>query len=89
MQEKTGIGKQPLRQVEEVRSGGSYYSQNDLRIHFGLDSAKTADVELVWPSGVKDLLRDLAANKLYVIEEGGKVLRTMEMNGTGPAKAKA
>jgi hypothetical protein len=82
-QEKTGIGKQPLKQVEEVRSGGSYYSQNDLRIHFGLDGASKADVELVWPSGAKDMLKDLAANKLYVIEEGGKVLKTMEMNGAG------
>jgi hypothetical protein len=79
-QERSGVGKQPLRQIEEVRSGGSYYSQNDLRIHFGLDSARKADlVELAWPSGVKDVLRDLAANHLYVIEEGGRVLKTVAM----------
>jgi len=84
-QDKSGIGKQPLRQIEEVRSGGSYYSQNDLRIHFGLDSAVKADeVELLWPSGRKDILHDLPANRLYVIEEGGKVLKTMSM---GPAAA--
>jgi hypothetical protein len=78
----SGVGKQPLRQVEEVRSGGSYYSQNDLRIHFGLDQTTSVDmVELSWPSGKKDVLRNLAANRLYVIEEGGKVLKTMAMTG--------
>ena len=79
-QEKSGIGKQPLRQVEEVRSGGSYFSQNDLRIHFGLDGAAKVDaVEIVWPSGTKDTLKDLAANSLYVVQEGGKVLKALPM----------
>ena len=85
-QDKSGVGKQPLKQVEEVRSGGSYYSQNDLRIHFGLDTAtKVDEVELVWPSGTKDVLKDLAANKLYVVEEGGKILKTMAMTGKAGA----
>lgn len=80
-QSQSGVGVQPLRQVEEVRSGGSYYSQNDLRIHFGLDAATKADtVELSWPSGARDVLHDLTANRLYVIEEGGKVLKTMMMS---------
>ena len=69
-----------LVQVEEVRSGGSYYSQNDLRVHFGLDGASKADtVEIEWPSGHKDVWKDLAANALYVLEEGGKVVKTMAM----------
>ena len=68
--------KEPLRQIDEVRSGGSYYSQNDLRLHFGLGEATRADtVEIAWPSGSKDVLHNLAANELYVIEEGGTVLR--------------
>ena len=83
-QEKSGVGKQPMRQIEEVRSGGSYYSQNDLRIHFGLDQATKADsIEIEWPSGAKDILKDVAANHLYVIEEGGKVLKTVAMGATG------
>ena len=45
---------------------------------------KADTVEIVWPSGTKDVLKDLAANHLYVIEEGGKVLKTMAM-GSGPA----
>jgi hypothetical protein len=85
-QERSGVGKQPLKQVDEVRSGGSYYSQNDLRMHFGLDQAIKADtVEIDWPSGQKDTLRDLAANKLYVIEEGGKIIKSTAM-GAAPAK---
>ncbi len=74
----------PLAQIDEVRSGGSYYSQNDLRLHFGLDAATAADVEIVWPSGAKDTLKALPANKLYVIQEGGKILKTMLMAGAVP-----
>jgi enediyne biosynthesis protein E4 len=70
-----------LRQIDELRSGGSYFSQNDLRLHFGLDAATKADlVEITWPSGTKDLLKNLEANHLYVIQEGGKVLKTMAMH---------
>src|SRR6185437_2748102 len=62
----TSNSAKPFVQIDEVRSGGSYYSQNDLRIHFGLDHATKADVvEIRWPSGVKDKLTDLAANHLY------------------------
>ncbi len=86
-QDKSGIGRQPLVQIEEVCSGGSYYSQNDLRLHFGLDQATKADtIKIVWPSGTVDMLANVAANRLYVVEEGGKVLKTMAMNGTGVGK---
>jgi enediyne biosynthesis protein E4 len=68
-----------MQQVDEVRSGGSYFSQNDLRLHFGLQSARAASVEIAWPSGVRDRLKDLPANALYVVQEGGKVLKTMPM----------
>ena len=68
--------KMPLRQIDEVRSGGSYFSQNDMRLHFGLDRADTVDsVEILWPSGTHDVLHDLPVNRLYVVEEGGKVLK--------------
>ena len=80
----------PLRQIDEVRSGGSYYSQNDLRLHFGLDQASKADmVEIAWPSGTKDVLRDLPANQLYVIEEGGAILKRVAMGAAPIAGAKA
>jgi enediyne biosynthesis protein E4 len=62
------------RQMDEVRSGGSYISQNDLRVHFGLAKAETADVEVHWPSGVVDQLPGLAANKIYRVVEGKGVV---------------
>ncbi len=76
-------------QIDEVRSGGSYYSQNDLRIHFGLDAASTANVDITWPSGHTDHLKDLAANSLYVVEEGGKLLKAMPMGSAAPGKGGA
>ncbi len=71
-----------LVQVEEVRSSNGYYSASDLRIHFGLGEAKKVDgVEIRWPSGVVDKLTDLDVNRLYVIEEGGKVLKNEAWTG--------
>lgn len=74
--------KTALRQIDEVRSGGSYFSQNDMRLHFGLDRAQKADsVEILWPSGRRDVLSNLPANRLYVVEEGGKLLKTVPLEG--------
>ncbi len=57
--------------VDEVRSGGSYISQNDLRLHFGLEQRTKIDlVEVHWPSGVIDKVSDLAANKIITVKEG-------------------
>ncbi len=68
----------PLLQIDEVRSGGSYYSQNDLRLHFGLDQAQAVDLlEIRWPSGQIDSFRNLDVNRLYVIEEGAKTPRSV------------
>jgi len=73
---------QPLVQIDEVRSGGSYYSQNDLRLHFGLDQAKSVDlVEIRWPSGQIDSFRNLDVNKLYAMQEGGKILASEALTG--------
>ena len=58
------------RQMDEVRSGGSYISQNDLRVHFGLGKAETADIEIRWPSGLMQKLSGLAANKIFTLVEG-------------------
>ncbi|HEY3705820.1 MAG TPA: CRTAC1 family protein [Terracidiphilus sp.] len=65
-----------LTQIEEVRSSNGYFSSSDLRYHFGLNEAKKVDaVEIRWPSGAVDTLRELDVNRLYVIQEGGKLLK--------------
>lgn len=60
-----------LTQTDEVRSGGSYMSQSDLRLHFGLGDHLQADkVEIAWPSGEKESLTNLAADHFYCVKEG-------------------
>jgi hypothetical protein len=60
-----------LRQIDEVRSGGSYLSQSDLRLHFGLGAATRVDRMTVrWPSGAVDTLSAVPADRHIVIEEG-------------------
>ena len=57
------------RQIDEVRSGGSYISQSDLRVHFGLGEATGAEVEVRWPSGIVDRFRT-ASNLVVTVIEG-------------------
>lgn len=60
-----------MTQTEQIHSGGSYLSQNDLRVHFGLGaSTKIDSVEIHWPSGAVDVLKDLAADQFYSLLEG-------------------
>jgi hypothetical protein len=66
----------PHSQIDEVRSGGGYFSQNDLRVHFGLGKAERVDLlEIRWPSGVVDTLRDVKANQLIFVKEGEGIVR--------------
>jgi hypothetical protein len=57
------------RQMDEVRSGGSYISQSDLRVHFGIGQAGSAEIEVHWPSGVVDRLT-VKANRIVEVVEG-------------------
>ena len=69
----------PHQQIDEVRSGGSYISQNDLRVHFGLGKAEKVDVlEIRWPSGQVDTVKDMKANQLIFVKEGEGIVRTMQ-----------
>jgi enediyne biosynthesis protein E4 len=59
-----------LVQMEEVRSGSSYLSQNDLRVHFGLGQRELIDrIEIRWPSGIAQVLERVPADQFLVIEE--------------------
>jgi len=59
-----------LEQVKEVRSSYGYLSANDLRVHFGLGSRERADrIEIRWPSGLVQVLEDVAVDRFLTIEE--------------------
>jgi hypothetical protein len=58
-------------QFNEVRGGGSYLSQNDPRLHFGLGpDLKMSQVDIRWPNGKIETLRDLPADFIYTVVEG-------------------
>jgi len=60
-------------QLDEVRSGGSYLSQNDLRLHFGLGGAPAIDrIEIDWPSGEHQVERNVGLNRVLSIREPTK-----------------
>jgi len=64
-----------LVQLGEVLSGGSYLSQHDLRIHFGLGTHERIDqAEVLWPDGKKETFTNLTADRLYVVREGQGVI---------------
>jgi enediyne biosynthesis protein E4 len=67
------------QQIDEVRSGGGYFSQSDLRVHFGLGKAEKVDVlEIKWPSGQVDTLKDIKANQVVFVKEGEGISHTMQ-----------
>ncbi|MEO5857920.1 MAG: CRTAC1 family protein [Pyrinomonadaceae bacterium] len=73
-----------VTQTEEIRSGGSYLSQNDLRIHFGLGKSPKADsIEITWPSGRVETLKDVAADKFYAVLEGSGIVPFQKVRPTG------
>jgi hypothetical protein len=60
---------------QTVHSGSSYCSQSELTLTFGLGQETGAQiVEILWPSGQHDILKNLKANNTYAVEEGGKIL---------------
>jgi hypothetical protein len=63
-----------IRQIAEVRGGGSYLSQNDLRLHFGLGkSARIDTIEIRWPSGKLETLENLPADSIYTVVESSGI----------------
>ena len=80
----------PHQQIDEVRSGGSYISQNDLRVHFGIGKAEKVELlEIRWPSGAVDTLKDVKPNQLIVVKEGAGIVRTARFEKAKPAKTPA
>ncbi len=57
--------------VNEVRSGSSYISNNDMRVHFGLGSISKIDsVEVRWPTGITEKFEGLVPDKIHTLKEG-------------------
>lgn len=59
-------------QISEVRSGGSYLSQSDFRLHFGLGGETEATIEIRWPSGARTEVGRRSANRFVVVREGSE-----------------
>jgi len=57
-------------QAQEVLSQSSFYSANDPRLHFGLGGETSADLEIRWPSGLRQTLKGVEANQIVVVKEG-------------------
>jgi hypothetical protein len=74
------------KQARAALSQSSYYSHDDLRLHFGLGAARAAElVEVRWPSGLVDRLHDVAGGRLVTVREGEAPAPTEAAKPPGPA----
>ena len=74
-------------QIDEVRSGGGYFSQNDLRVHFGIGKAEKVELlEIRWPSGLVETLKDIKSNQVIYVKEGEGIVRMMPFDAQKPNK---
>jgi hypothetical protein len=89
---RTGLGARVVikigerEQAQAVLSQTSYYSHDDLRLHFGLGAGAKADQVIVyWPNGAVDSLKDVRANRTITVREGAGIIKAS--NGTkSPSK---
>jgi len=73
-------------QFNEVRGGGSYLSQNDPRLHFGLGpDSKMSQVEIRWPNGKIETLRDVPGDFIYTIVEGQGITNKNALPAAAPS----
>ena len=73
-------------QFNEVRGGGSYLSQNDPRLHFGLGpDSKMTQVEIRWPNGKIETLPDLPADFIYTMVEGQGITNRNALPAAAPS----
>jgi hypothetical protein len=80
--------KIPHSQIDEVRSSSGYFSQNDLRIHFGLGKAEKVELlEIRWPSGAVETLKEIKVNQLIHVKENEGIVKTQQFGATRNASA--
>jgi hypothetical protein len=74
-----------LVQIDEVRSGASYISHSDLRLHFGLGArAKIDSIEVRWPGGAVEKITGAPVNKILTVKEGQGVVEQKDFNRAAP-----
>lgn len=73
-----------MKQMDEVRSGGSYISQSDFRLHFGIGKATAADVAVRWPDGKAENFPAVAASQVVTIQEGKGIVRKQPYSKSTP-----
>ena len=79
---RSGIGARVVvqyggkKQAQAVLSQSSFYSSSDPRLHFGLGSEKSAEIEVHWPSGAVERFKGIPANQLVIIKEGSGIVPT-------------
>jgi hypothetical protein len=61
-------------QVQEVLAQSSFYSVDDRRLHFGLGQERTANLEIRWPSGGKEVLSKVACDRIITVKEGAGIV---------------
>ena len=64
-------------QAQEVLSQASFYSANDLRLHFGLGSATHADLKIRWPNGLQEQISSVPADRLIIVREGEGIVPSL------------
>jgi len=70
-----------VKQIDEVRAGGSYNSTNDTRLHFGLGKETViSEIEVRWPSGLVQNFQRIPADALYQIDEGQSPRKLMDLH---------
>jgi enediyne biosynthesis protein E4 len=69
-------------QIDEVKSGGSYISQSDCRLHFGMGRVPKADlIEVSWPGGQVDTVKDVETGQLIWVKEGSGIVKSERLAG--------
>jgi hypothetical protein len=71
-------------QMDEVRSGGSYMSQNDFRLHFGIGKAAAATVSVRWLDGKTENFTAVAAEQMVTIQEGKGIVKKQPYTSSKP-----
>ena len=62
-------------QAQAVTAQSGYLSVNDRRLHYGLGAAQSADLEIWWPSGLRESVSAVSADRLIAIQEGAGVVK--------------